>query len=221
MFPRRSLAFAGLALGLVVGCGPVIRSSWKIQRGMTKVESALTPNKLDYTVYLPSHRVALSTSEALKAELPEVKISRVELTRDKNFDTPEGKTPEPGSVVIPNDYPACWFDGLSGSKAPILINCRLVEFEGKTKDGQKVEVLVQLDLTGSDQRTVVSVRVGGRGDASGSERLIDSISARVQNPSTRPGSPEERDALKAAFDLGPKADLAFSEASGEVTIKAR
>ena len=221
MVRRRLLALAGLALGLVAGCGPIIRSSWKIERGMQKVESALTPNKLDYVVYQPSHRVALATSEALKAELAEVKICKVELTRDRNFDTPEGKSPEPGSVSIPKDHPACWLEGLSISKDPVLVNCHLVTFEGKTKGGKKVDAQVRLDMTGSDQRTVVSVQVGGHGDASGSQSLIETIAARVQNPSTRPGSPEERAALKAAFDLGPKADVDFSEATGEITIKAR
>ena len=134
------------------------------------------------SVYLASQRVVLATSEALKAELAEVKVSRVELTRDRNFDTPEGKTPEPGSVSIPADHPACWLEGSSISKDPILVNCHLVAFEGKTKEGQKVDVQVRLELTGSDQKTVVGVQVGGRGDASGSKTLIDAISARVQNP---------------------------------------
>ena len=189
------------------------------REGPGKVESALMPNRLDYTVYQPSHRVALATSEVLKAELAEVKIRKVELTRDRNFDTPEGKTPEPGSVVIPDDHPACWLEGLPNSKGPMLVNCQLVAFEGKTKDGRKVDVAVRLEIVGSDQRTVVSVQVGGQGDASGSKDLIDKIAERVQNPSTRPGSPEERAALKAAFDPGRRADIDFSEATGEITIR--
>ena len=219
MFRRCLLAVAGLALGLVAGCGPIFRSADRIQTVQRKVESALMPNRLDYTVYQPSHRVALAASEALKHELAEVKILNIELTQDKHFDTPEGKTPEPGSVVIPDDYPAFWLDGLSISKSPILANCRLVEFAGKTKDGRKVDASVRLEIVDSDRRTVVSVQVGGRGDARGSKVLIDKISARVQNPSTRPGSPEERAALKAAFDPGPKSDVDFSAATGEITIK--
>jgi hypothetical protein len=219
MFRRRLLTVAGLALGLVAGCGPVVRSTWKIERALQKVEAAWMPNRLDYTVYQPSHRVALATSEALKAELAEVKIRKIELTQDRHFDTPEGKTPEPGSVAIPDGSSVCWLEGLPISKSPILVNCHLVTFAGKTKDGQKVDVLVRLELTGSDQRTVVSVQVGGHGDARGSKNLIDKISERVQNPSSRPGSPEERAALKAAFDPGPKGNIDFSAATGEITIK--
>ena len=147
------------------------------------------PNRLDYTVYQPSHRVALATSEVLKAELAEVKIRSVELTQDKHFDTPEGKTPEPGSVAIPDDSSACWLEGLPISKGPILVNCHLVAFAGKTKDGQKVDAAVRLEIVGSDQRTVVSVQVGGHGDARGSKDLIDKISERVQNPRPAPARP--------------------------------
>ena len=214
MFRRCLLAVAGLALGLVAGCGPIFRTAWKVERAMGKVEAAWMPNRLDYTVYQPSHRVALATSEALKAELAEVKIRNVELTQDKNFDTPEGKTPVPGSVVIPDGYSACWLEELPTSKGPILVNCRLVAFAGKTKDGQRVDALVRLEIIGSDQRTVVSVQVGGRGDARGSKDLIDKISERVQNPSTRPGSPEERAALKAAFDPGAEGRHRFLRGDG-------
>jgi hypothetical protein len=216
---RCLLALAGLALGPVAGCGPVFRSKWKIERAVARVESALMPNRLDYTVYQPSHRVALATSETLKAELAEVKIRNVVLTQDKHFDTPEGKAPAPGSVKIPDDYPACWLEGLPISQGPILVNCRIVEFAGKTKDGQRVDAEVRLEIVGSDVRTVVSVQVGGRGDSSRSKDLIDKISDRVQSPSTRPGSPEERAALKAAFVPGPKADVDFSPETGEITIR--
>ena len=118
MFRRRSIALAWLTLGLVAGCGPVIRSKWKIERGLAKVEMALMPNRRDFTVYQPSHRVALATNEALKAELAEVRIVKIELSRDKHFNSPDGKTPEPGSVVIPNDYPACWVEGLVDLQGP-------------------------------------------------------------------------------------------------------
>jgi hypothetical protein len=219
MFRRCLLAVAGLALGLVAGCGPVVRSAQRIETALVKVEWAMMPNRLDYTVYQPSHRVALATSEVLKAELAEVKIRNVELTQDKHFDTPEGKTPVPGSVVIPDDSSACWLEGLPISKSPILVNCHLVAFAGKTKDGQRVDAVVRLEIIGSDQRTVVSVQVGGHGDARGSKNLTDKISGRVQNPSTRPGSPEERAALKAAFDPGPKGKIDFSAATGEITIR--
>jgi len=215
------LAVGGLALGLLAGCGPIYRTSQKIEMALVKVEWAMMPNRLDLTLYQPSHRVALAASEVLKVELAEVKIRNVELTRDKNYDTPEGKAPVPGSVVIPAEYPAFWFEGLPSSPSPILVNCRLVEFSGKTKDGQKVDVSVRLEIIASDRRTVVSVQVGGRGDARGSENLIDKISQGVQNLPIRPGSPEETAALKTTFDLGPKGDVDFSSETGEITIRLK
>jgi hypothetical protein len=219
MYRRCLPALAGLALGLVAGCGPVVRTAQRIESARVKLEWAMLPNRLDYTVYQPSHRVALATSEALKAELAEVKIRKIELTQDRHFDTPEGKTPVPGSVKIPDDSSVCWLEGLPNSASPILVNCHLVTFAGKTKDGQRVDAAVRLEIVGSDQRTVVSVQVGGHGDARGSKALIDKISERVQNPSTRPGSPEERTALKAAFDPGPRGDIDYSAATGEITIR--
>ena len=151
--------------------------------------------------------------------MAEVKIRKVELTRDRNFDTPDGKSPEPGTFTLPRDHPACWLDGLPDSKGPTLVNCRSVAFSGKTKDGQRVDVTIRLELIASDQRTAGTVQVGGHGDASRSRALIDKISERVQNPSTRPGSPEERAALKAAFDPGSKGAVDSSAETGEITIK--
>lgn len=141
------------------------------------------------------------------------------MTQDRHFDTPEGKTPMPGSFAIPDNYSACWLEGLPNVASPALVNFRLVEFAGKTKDGKKVEVAVRLEIVGSDQRTVVSVQVGGHGDPSGSKGLIEKIAERIQNRSTRPGSPEERAALKAAFAPGPKGKVDVSAATGEVTIR--
>lgn len=221
MYRRRPLAQAWLALTLVVGCGPVIRTKWKVERGLARAEAAMAPNRLDYTVYRPSHRVALATSETLKAELAEFKITRVELMRDRHFDTPDGKTPEPGAVAIPPDHSACWVEGLPATGGPLLVNCRLVSFEGKTKDGEAVDIQVRLEVVGSDQRTVASVQVGGRGDATNSRILIAKISERLVNPATQAGSPEERAALKAAFDLGPEARVDVSKESDEITIGAR
>ncbi len=219
MFRRCVLAVAGLTLGLLAGCGPVLRSAERIETALLKVEAAWMPNRLDCMIYHPSHRVALATAEVLKVELAEVKIRSVELTRDKNYDTPEGKTPAPDSVVIPSDYQAFWLECLPVSRSPILVNCRLVKFEGKAPDGQKVEAVVRLEVVGSDQRTVVSVQAGGHGDNRGSHYLLARINERMQNPSTRPGSPEERAALKAAFDPGPKGNVDYSAETGEITIR--
>jgi hypothetical protein len=215
-----SIAVSALALGLLDGCGPVFRTADRVQTALVKAEWAMMPNRLEYSVYQPSHRIALSTSEVLKAELAEFKIRKIELTRDSNFDTPEGKPPELGSFEIPKGHSACWFEGLPDSKAPMLVNCRLVSFSGKSKAGEKVDGEVRLEVHGSDQSTVVSVQVGGRGDATRTKQLIDRITERVQNPSTSPGSPEESAALKALFDLGPKSKVDFSASTGEITIKA-
>lgn len=219
MLGRRSVVLAGLTLGLVVGCGPVIRTKWKVERGLARAETALTPNKLDYTVYQPTHRVALATWETLKADLAEARVVRVELTRDHHFDTSEGKTPAPEAVTIPPGHHACWVESPALAKEPILANCQLVSFEGKTKDGQAVEVEVRLEIVGSDQRTVAGVQVGGRGDSSNSRLLIARISERLVNLAPRPNSPEERAAVRTMFDLGPKARVEAPPGKDEITIQ--
>ncbi len=219
MFRRCLLAIAGPALVLAAGCGPVVRTTWKVQAALARAELAWMPNRLDFTMHQPTHRVALAAFEVLKAELAEARIRDVELTRDGNYNTPEGKPPARGSVTIPDDYPAFWLEGLPGSPGPALVNCRLVTFSGKTKEGEKVEVEIRLEIAGSDHRTEGSVRVGGHGDVTKPRLLIDRITERVHNPSARPGSPEEAAALKAAFDPGPKGKVDVSGERGEIAIR--
>jgi hypothetical protein len=222
MFRRSLLAVAGLALALGwMGCGPVFRTAMKVERVMQRAELAWMPNRLDYTVYQPSHRVALATLDVLKAELTEVKVHNIELTQDKHFDTPEGKTPKPGDVKIPDDYQGFWMDGLIAGDPPMVVNLRSCDFVGKTRDGQRVDAVVQLEIVGSDQRTVVSVQVGRHGDPKPTKALIDKVSQKIQQPSTRPGSPEEIAALKDAFGRGLKDDLDLIATTGEIKIKKR
>ena len=222
MFRRSLLTVAGLAIGLVAGCGPIYRLALVSQPVLAKAELAMMPNRLDYTVYQPSHRVALATYEVLKAELAEVKVGEIELTQDEHFNTPEGKTPKPGEVNIPDDYPGFWMDGLLATDdRPMIVNCRSCKFDGKTKDGQRVDALVRLEIMGSDQRTVVSVQVGHRGDQKATKALIDKISLKVQEPTRKPGSPEERTALKEALGLGPKDHLDLDATTGDITIRKR
>jgi hypothetical protein len=176
-------------------------------------------HRLDWTVYQPSHRVALATYEALKGELAEVKVLNVELTQDDHFNPPGGGMPKPGDVKIPEDYPAFWADWLN-PKGPVIVNCRYCDFEGKTKDGRKVEAVVRLEIMGSDQRTVVSVQVGRKRDDKATKVLIDKISDRVHNqPILKPGSPEERTALKDAFGPRPGEEEPKALASGEYRIR--
>jgi hypothetical protein len=222
MIRRCLLAVAGLSLSLALsaGCGPILRSAEKVDVVLRKAEMALMPNRLEYTVYQPSHRVALATLDVLKAELAKVEIHDIELSQDNHFNPPDGKKPGPGDVRIPDDYPAFWIDGLSPI-GPVLVNCRSVDFEGQTKDGMAVVASVRLEIVATDQRTVVSVQVGRRGDTKPTEALIDKISAKVLEPTYKPGSPEERAALNAAFAprLGTDEEKFLDD--GDIRIKKK
>ena len=206
MIRKCCFALAGLALALAAGCG-------SLMIGAMQGQPVWLTHRLDWTVYQPSHRVALATYEALKAELDEVKVVDIELTQDDHFNPPGGGMPRLGDLKIPDDYPAFWADGLNPN-GPVLVNCRSCDFAGKTKDGRKVEAVVRLEIMGSDQRTVVSVQVGRKRDDKASKALIDKISERVHNqPILKPGSPEERAALNKAFGPGPGKDMPKFDAS--------
>ncbi len=220
MIRRCLLAVAGLplALALSAGCGPVFRTAQKVDAVLGKAELAWMPNRLEYTVYQPSHRVALATFETLKAELAEVKVGDFELSRDNRYNTPEGKMPKPGDVRIPVEYPAFWMDGLDAAGS-VLVNCRSVDFSGKTKDGEAVVASVRLEIVGSDQRTVVSVQVGRRGDPKATKDLIGKISERVHEPKLKPGSPEEQASLNIVFGHRPGEDDLKVLGSGDLLIR--
>ena len=218
MIRRCLLAVAGLALVLSAGCGPMFRSAHKVDAALQKAELAWMPNRLDYTVYQPSHRVALATLDVLKADLAEVKVHDIELSRDNRYNTPDGKMPKPVEVRIPDDYPAFWMDGLDPD-GPVLVNCRSVDFEGRTKAGEAVVASVRLEIMGSDQRTIVSVQVGRRGDSKATKDLIDKISERVLGPKLKPGSPEEQASLNIVFGHEPgKEELKVLD-SGDLRIR--
>jgi hypothetical protein len=212
MIRRCLLAVAGLTLALAAGCGSMMLAA---QEG----EPVWLLHRLNWTVYQPSHRVALATLEVLKeAELTDVKIHSDELTVDKRFDTPDGKTPKPGDVKIPDDYPAFWLDGFDDH--PRIVNCRYCSLEAKTKDGKMVYAVVRLVIVGkSEQHTVVSVQVGRKGDEKLTKSLIDKISSRVLEPKILPGSPEERTALNDAFKPRPGTDDRMLIAAGELRVR--
>lgn len=211
MIRRCLLALGVLALALGAGCGSLMIAAME-------GEPVWLRHRLDWTVFQPSHRVAIATLEVLKTELAEVKIVADELTRDDHFNTPDGKTPKPGEIKIPDDYPAFWLDGVEDH--PVIVNCRLAVFEGKTKDGQKVDAVVRLEIVGkTEEHTVVSVQVGHWGDEKSNKAtkaLIDKISEKVLQPSYVPGSPAERNVLNAAFEPRPGTDDKKILAAGEV-----
>ena len=213
MIRRCLLAVAGLSMALAAGCGSMMLASQGVPIWLR--------HRLDWTVYQPSHRVALATFEVLKAELAEVKIVDEELTRDDHFNSPDGKTPKPGEVKIPDDYPAFWLDEFLPG-LPMIVNCRYVVIEGKTKDGKRVDVVVRLEIVSSDQRTVVSVQVGHKGeDDKITKKLIDKISERVHQPTLKPDSPEEHAALVAALGLRPSNDWDMDGTTGEIRMKRK
>lgn len=206
-----AVAMLALGLGLAAGCGSLMVA-------IERHEPFWLPHRLDWTVYQPSHRVALATLETLKAELSEVKVTEERLSQDDRFDTPDGHSPKPGAIEIPADYPAFWVEGFVSE--PTIVNCRYFELEGKTKDGKRVDVVVRLEVIGkTEQHTVVSVQVGRKGDQAFSQDLIGKISDRVQQRAVKPGSPEERTALNAAFgpQLGDDRDL--EPTTGEIRLR--
>jgi hypothetical protein len=212
MIRRCLLAVAGLSLALAAGCGSMMLAA---QEG----EPVWLLHRLNWTVYHPSHQVALATLEVLKeAKLDGVRIVADELTLDKRFNTPDGKVPKPGAVRIPEDYPAFWLDGLDDQ--PVIVNCRFCSIEGKTKDGKMVYAVVRLEIVGkSEQHTVVSVQVGRKGDEKLTKSLIDKISNRVLEPQLKPGSPEERAALNEAFKPRPGTEDRMLIAKGELRVR--
>jgi len=192
MIRRCLIAVAGLSIALATGCGSMMLAA-------REGEPVWLIHRLNWTVYQPSHRVALATLEALKdSNLSDVRIVADEVTVDPRFNTAQGKAPRPEDVKIPEDYPAFWLDGLDDH--PLIINCRYCSFEAKTKDGKIVHAVVRLEIIGkSEQHTVVSVQVGRKGDEALTKSLIDKISGKVFEPKILPGSPEERTALNEAF----------------------
>jgi hypothetical protein len=212
MIRRCLLAVAGLSLALAAGCGSMMLAA-------REGEPVWLLHRLNWTVYQPSHRVALAALEVLKeAKLTDVRIASDELTLDTHFNTPDGKVPKPAAVRIPEDYPAFWLDGFDDH--PMIVNCRFCSIEGKTKEGKMVYAVVRLEIVGkSEQHTVVSVQVGRKGDEKLTKSLIDKISNRVLEPKIQPGSPEERAALNDAFKPRPGTDDRMVIARGELRVR--
>ena len=84
-------AVAGLSLVLVTGCGSLMIA---LERG----EPIWLLHRVDYTVDVPSHRVALATLDVFKEELAEVQVDDIELTPDDRFKTPDGQPLQPGPI---------------------------------------------------------------------------------------------------------------------------
>jgi hypothetical protein len=209
---RCVLGAVGLALALA-GCGTMKLAA--------KGEPVWLRHRLDWTVYQPSHRVALAAYEVLKEELGEVKVANEELSQEDRFNV-DGKTPNPGEVKIPDDYPAFWMDSFDPAEKPLLVNCRYVDLEAKTKDDKSVEVIIRLEIVGkTEQHTVVSVQVGHKGDEKLTKGLIDKISGRVQEPKSPPGSAEERAELTAAFGYGTQDNWDMDATTGEIRRRSK
>jgi hypothetical protein len=216
MIRRCLLASAGLSLALAAGCGTMMLAS--------QGEPVWLLHRLDWTVFKPSHRVAMATFEALKGELAEVKIVDEELTQDSHYNLPDGQwtLPKPADLRIPDDYPAFWVDGFGPKDQPMIVNCRSCVFRGKTKDGKRVDAVVRLEIVGtSEQHTVVSVQAGRKGDEKLTKGLIDRISEQLQHPKFPPGSTEERAALNLVLGLRPTDDWDIDATTGDIRMKAK
>ena len=209
MMRRCVIVTAVAAIVSVVGCGRMML----VQYG----EPVWLLHRVNRTFDQPSHRVALATYEVLKAELTSVGMVDEELTQDDRFDKPDGKTPAPGEIQIPDDAPAFWMKGLS--TGPIIVNLRSFELAGKDRLGRVVQVVVRIGLETPEPDSVVSIQVGERGDDRASNALIDKIAERLAHPTYKLGSAEERQALQALFLSEPGEADGKSKASREFRIR--
>jgi hypothetical protein len=177
-----------LVLGSMAGCGMAMR---KLQR-----EELIAIESVSRSFPEPSHRVALATFEAMRAEL-----ASAEFARDSEFfpapklKKKDGSEPKEGQPLPPN-YPGLWVEWKSKGKAVTsLLTLGACHFTGKTPAGQAVAVEVHAQPEG----TVVTVHIDNSGDKSASKALLDRVADRLAHPSCPPGSPEEVATLKAFF----------------------
>ena len=209
MIRRCVIAIAVAAIVSVGGCGRMML----VQYG----EPVWLIHRVNRTFPQPSHRVALATYEVLKAELAKVGMVDEELTQDDRFEKPDGKTPAPGEIQIPDDVPAFWMNGLSSG--PIIVKLRYLELAGKDRDGRVVQAVVRIGVETPEPDSVVSIQIGDKGDAKASGALLDKIAERLAHPTHKPGSLEERQALQTLFLSKPGEADGKTKASREFRIR--
>jgi hypothetical protein len=209
MMRRCVIAIAVAAIVSAVGCGRMLL----VQYG----EPVWLLHRVNRTFPQPSHRVALATYEVLKAELTKVGTVEEEMSQDNQFDGPDGKTPAPGEIQIPDNVPAFWMNGLGSS--PMIVNLRSLELAGRDHQGRLVQVVVRIGMETPEPDSVVSIQIGDKGDAKASEALLDKIAERLAHPTHKPGSAEERQALQTLFLSEPDKADGKSKASREFRIR--
>ncbi len=177
-----------LSLGSLAGCGMEMR---KIQR-----EEMIALESVSQTFPGPSHRVALATFEAMRADL-----ASAEFAKDSEFlPGPKPKNPNAPLFVdgkpLPPNFPAFWVEfQSSGQKISRLLTLGGCHFVGKNKAGQAVTVEIRFQ---PPDGTTVTVHID-KDDRSASKVLLQTVGEHLEHPSYPPGSLEEAAALKSFF----------------------
>ena len=187
---RRSLL--AVAVALMPGCGLAMKTMAERPHLFVWSESRTHPE--------PTHRVALATLEAMRAELASADFARDDGSQfavASGLMQPGMKIPKPGEAVPP-DYPAFWLDWTAsnnGHRERQLVQLQLARFEGVTRDGRRVQVGVRKE----PESTQVMIQVDKHGDAKLGKALLDRIDDRLAHPLHPPGSSEEGETLRAFF----------------------
>ena len=189
MMRRCLIAVAVVVLGLMPGCGLGVR-----KKDEETFKAAVTVPR---SFSEPSHRVALATFEAMRAEL-----ASAEFASDSEFSPvplrpkPDGSKPKEGEVRLPPDAPAFWVEWKNREKTVNdLVTLRTCHYRGKTRDNRPITVNVLY----SPEGTLVTVLIDKLGDRLASNALLDKVADRLAHPASPPGSPEEAATLKAFF----------------------
>ena len=141
----------------------------------------------------PTHRVAVAVDEAMRAELASVVPGNCKLSQDYSLMRPNGRPPTIDKFVIPEDYPAFWWDPGAPATAPMASTLYGMRFDGTTRDGRSVQVTVKNDPIG--EGSIVDCH----GDVALARALELRIAYRLAHPKHKHESPEDRAALMAFF----------------------
>jgi hypothetical protein len=184
---RRKLLAIIVALGPFPGCGMAVR------RADEETLAAATTVVRSFPE--PSHRVALATFEAMRAELASAEFAKNSEFSPSRLVRKDGSKPKEGDV--PSKFPDFWLEWKAAKGQPVreLVTLKGAHFAGKAQDGRPVEV----EVVGQGLETLVTVRFDKLGDRMFSQWLLDRVANRLAHPSYPPGSIEEATAMKAFF----------------------
>ena len=208
------VAASALVLGLGCGLLMLIQSGTPVY--LTGRVSRVFPT--------PAHRVALATFEVVEAEFPKNDLTAVET--ELTFDLKPGWLPLEWRAnpiwwekfTIPPDAPAFVINasevrngvvhGISFATRtyppdykdkPFVLE--RINFELNAKAGRWAWLVVT--PRGDGKEAELSINIGLFGDAAQSRALLDKVADRLAKPVSKPGSPEENDAIAAMINTNP------------------